>query len=145
MNSIKVVKVKETSQLDLAYQVRREVFVTEQNVPEEEEIDEFENISTHFLAYVDSVPAGAARWRFTDKGIKLERFAVRKNYRRLGVGSALVLAVLKDINEHQDVSDILLYLHAQLDAIPLYAKHGFVKVGEMFEECDIKHFKMILK
>ena len=144
MESVKVIKVKETSQRDLAFQIRREVFVDEQKVPEEEEIDEFEDICSHFLAYVDSNPAGAARWRITENGIKLERFAVKKRYRGSGVGSALVSAVLKDINDHKEITDKKLYLHAQLDAIPLYAKYGFVKVGEMFEECEIKHFKMIL-
>lgn len=143
MDSVKVIKVKETSQLDLAFQIRREVFVDEQNVPEEEEIDEFEDSCSHFVAYVDSNPAGAARWRKTDNGIKLERFAVRKDYRGRGVGSALVSAVLKDIQENESSSDKMLYLHAQLGAIPLYSKFGFVKVGEMFEECDIQHYKMI--
>ena len=39
----------------------------------------------------------------------------------------------------------MIYLHAQLQAIPLYEKHGFVKVGEMFEEATIKHYKMIFE
>jgi len=36
------------------------------------------------------------------------------------------------------------YLHAQLQAISLYERTGFEKVGEMFEECDIQHYRMVL-
>lgn len=142
MASIIVLKISNTAQLDLAYQIRREVFVDEQKVPEEEEIDEFETVSTHFLAYLDDEPAGAARWRFTEKGVKLERFAVRQKHRGKGIGSALVSAVLANIEQHQNTLGKPCYLHAQLDAVPLYAKFGFQKVGDIFEECDIKHYKM---
>jgi predicted GNAT family N-acyltransferase len=144
MASINVTKIAEQAQLELAYQIRREVFVEEQKVAEEEEIDEFENESIHFLAYMNDVPAGAARWRFTDKGVKLERFAVKKIFRGKGIGSALVNAVLSDIRHHKEASGKLYYLHSQLDAVPLYLKFGFQKQGDIFEECNIKHYKMIL-
>lgn len=142
MASIRVIKISEPSQLDLAYQIRREVFVEEQKVPEAEEIDEFEKDSFHFLAFLDSEPAGAARWRFTDKGVKLERFAVKKELRGKWIGSYLVSAVLKDIEQHQNTPGKQVYLHAQLNAVPLYLKFGFQKEGDIFEECDIKHYKM---
>ncbi|MDQ3394686.1 MAG: GNAT family N-acetyltransferase [Bacteroidota bacterium] len=145
MNYISVSKVSDTSQLEMAFQIRREVFVDEQKVPLEEEIDEYEDESTHFLCLFSAQPAGAARWRFTEKGIKLERFAVKKHYRGKGVGSALVSAVLKDIGNHPGAPGKMYYLHSQLDAVPLYAKFGFQKIGDMFEECNIKHYKMVKK
>ena len=119
------------------------MFVIGQNVPANEEIDQYEDQCVHFLAKVNGIPCGAARWRITDHGIKLERFAVLESYRNKGVGSALVEAVIKDIeskNHHRS-----LYLHAQLSAIPLYQKFGFVKEGEMFQECNIDHYTMIRK
>jgi predicted GNAT family N-acyltransferase len=130
--------------LKAAFYVREEVFVIEQEVDPIEEYDEFEDISVHFLATVDDNPAGTARWRFTDKGVKLERFAVLKPIRGVGVGYALVKAVVDDISQHPESKGKKLYLHAQLDAMPLYAKFGFQKVGEMFEECNIQHYKMEL-
>lgn len=141
---ISVEKVLSKEQLDIVFKIREEVFVIEQEVDPEEEYDEFEDISIHFLAIVESLPAGTARWRFTDKGIKLERFAVLKPIRGKGVGQALVKAVIEDIDASPQSKGKKLYLHAQLDAMPLYEKFGFKKVGEMFEECNILHYKMEL-
>jgi predicted GNAT family N-acyltransferase len=140
--SIKVEIVKTKEQLDTIFKIREDVFVIEQEVDPVEEYDEFENISTHFLAYIDGFPAGTARWRFTNNGIKLERFAVLKDMRKKGVGQALVQAVLDNIIQSEESKGKLLYMHAQLPAIPLYSKFGFQKVGEIFEECNIMHYQM---
>lgn len=137
-------KVQTEEQLNTIFKIREVVFVIEQEVDPSEEYDEFESTSTHFLAKVEGQPAGTARWRFTEKGIKLERFAVLKSMRGKGVGQALVKSVVEDIASDPRSKGKKLYMHAQLDAMPLYAKFGFQKVGEMFEECNIQHFKMEL-
>jgi predicted GNAT family N-acyltransferase len=141
---ISVEKVLTEEQLKTVFGIREEVFVIEQEVDPSEEYDEFEDISIHFLAKSGKEPAGTARWRFTDKGVKLERFAVLKSKRGQGVGFDLVHAVVEDIRNHPGSKGKKLYLHAQLDAMPLYAKFGFQKVGDMFEECNIQHYKMEL-
>jgi len=140
---IKVIKVNSSDHLAQAHTIRYEVFVTGQDVPSEEEIDQYEDDCHHFLAFSDDVPCGAARWRFTADGVKLERFAVLASYRGFGVGSALVQAVLTDINNHPHSSGKSLYLNSQISAMKLYSKFNFKKVGEMFQECDIDHYKMI--
>src|SRR5690554_6926844 len=127
---IKVIKVISEVDLKTVFSIREAVFVKEQEVPQEEEYDEFEVSSTHFLAMVGDEPAGTARWRTTDKGIKLERFAVLKSFRGIDVGQALVKTVLEDITLQAGNNGKLLYLHAQLPAAPLYAKFGFIKEGE---------------
>ncbi len=137
-------KVETKEQLKAIFEIRQEVFVVEQEVDPAEEYDEFENTSTHFLVKLNGVPAGTARWRVTPNGIKLERFAVIKSMRGRGVGQLLVKKVLNDIASRKESSGKLLYMHAQLSAIPLYEKFGFKKVGEQFEECNIQHFKMEL-
>jgi predicted GNAT family N-acyltransferase len=142
--SISVQKVQTKEELDTIFDIREKVFVIEQEVDPAEEYDEFEDCSTHFLAKVDYLPAGTARWRFTDKGIKLERFAVLKTMRGKGVGQALVRAVLDDIAKQPTSKGKKLYMHAQLDAMPLYAKFGFKQVGDIFNECNILHYKMEL-
>ena len=141
---VEVFNISDPKDLDIAYSIRYQVFVIGQNVPAEEEIDQYEDVCRHFLAKVDSVPCGAARWRITEKGIKLERFAVLENYRGLGVGTALVQAVLNDIQANPELDGRTYYLHAQLSAMPLYKKFGFRSVGEIFQECDIDHYKMVL-
>lgn len=124
--------------------IRQEVFVIEQRVPPEVEYDEFEEQSYFYLATLNGNPAGTARWRFTGKGIKLERFAVLKVFRGRGVGSALLGAILEEISRRPDASDQLLYLHAQTHAMPLYEKYGFRPKGQSFMEAGIAHFLMVL-
>ncbi|MDA0314310.1 MAG: GNAT family N-acetyltransferase [Bacteroidetes bacterium] len=143
MNPI-VEKVTTEKGLQAAFQIRDLVFVVEQEVDAAEEYDEFEFTSVHFLARLDDLPVGTARWRFTSNGVKMERFAVLKEVRGHGVGEALVAAVLKDIAMHPDGKGKKKYLHAQIHAMPLYAKFGFQQVGEQFEECAILHYKMQL-
>jgi len=137
--STKVNKVYAHDDLENVFAVRREVFVGEQNCPPELEW-EHEEESNHFLATVDGVPAGAARWRKTDKGYKLERFAVLSKFRGNGVGQALVKAVLNDLPTNAEY----VYLHAQIQAVGLYEKFNFEKTGPEFEEAGIKHYKMVL-
>lgn len=138
-NNIRVKKVDQPNELEQVFAIRRKVFVEEQNCPPELEW-KFEEESTHFLATRNGVPAGASRWRKTDKGYKLERFAVLKEHRGAGVAQKMVEAVLADLPENAN----LVYLHAQLTAVGLYAKFGFVKVGNEFDEAGIRHYKMVL-
>lgn len=126
-----------------ARNIRITVFVHEQLVPEEEELDEFEVSSRHFLAYVDGKPAGTCRWRYTDKGVKMERFAVSKEYRGKGVGGALLRAAMNDVSAMPESKGKLRYLHSQITAMFLYESVGFKAVGEPFDECNIMHYKMI--
>lgn len=138
--NLKVEKVTEQADLDKVFAVRREVFVVEQHCPPELEW-EFEEESNHFLATIDGEPAGACRWRKTDKGYKLERFAVLQKFRGAGAGQALVQAVLNDLPPDADY----VYLHAQVQAVSLYEKFNFEKTGPEFEEAGIRHYKMIRK
>lgn len=137
-----VEKITDKWSQEEAFKIRQLVFVIEQKVPASVEYDEFEDSSIHFLAKLKGKPVGTARWRFTPSGVKMERFAVLQEARGKGVGQALVSAVLDDIDSNPTSKEKTKYLNAQLPAMPLYAKFGFVKVGEIFEECNIRHFKM---
>lgn len=129
--------------LKQAFRVREEVFINEQQVAREEEFDIFEDESHHFVAHYGDVPCGAARWRTTEEGIKLERFAVKKAYRGRGIGALLVESVLEHVAVQPDTAGKKLYLNAQLTALPLYEKFGFRPEGERFMECNIEHQKMV--
>lgn len=135
---IAVKKITRQAELDIASAIRFNVFVEGQGCPQELEF-EYDDTSTHFLATVDEVPAGAARWRKTDRGYKLERFAVLDAFRGKGVGQALVKAVLDDLPGEAGY----IYLNAQVDAIGLYTRFGFVAEGPRFEEAGIQHYKMV--
>lgn len=138
----RVIKAKSDQELKKAFAIRQEVFVAEQEVPANEEFDEFEEESFHFVALDEKEnPIGSARWRYTPKGIKLERFTVKKELRGKGLGSIIVQAVVDDISKHAEKGTYL-YMHSQLDAVPLYAKFGFQKEGDQFDECGIMHYLM---
>jgi predicted GNAT family N-acyltransferase len=135
-----VQKVTAPADLEKVFAIRYEVFVVEQGCPLELEHD-LEDESVHFLATIDEIPAGACRWRKTDKGYKLERFAVLAKFRGFGVGQGMVKAVLSDLPKDADY----VYLHAQTPAVTLYERFNFEKTGPEFEEAGMKHFKMVKK
>ena len=141
---ISVIPISTPEDLDTAFAIRRRVFVEEQRVDAREEYDEFEATSHHFLALSNDTPCGTARWRRTSDGVKLERFAVLPNFRRLGVGKALVRTVLDNVFGQQPEPIERIYIHAQLTAMPLYTGFGFVAIGPQFEEAGIQHYKMVL-
>jgi len=139
---IQIREIKTKKSLDEAFAIRKLVFVEEQKVPLEEEIDEFEDLSTHLLATTaDKRGVGTCRWRATEKGIKLERFAVLPKFRGQGIGHQLVQACLDSIQASHPEPP-LLYLHAQVQAVPLYKAFGFQAHGEPFDECGIMHYEM---
>ncbi|GAA4340324.1 GNAT family N-acetyltransferase [Mucilaginibacter gynuensis] len=137
---IKINTVSNKEQEAAMQAIRYEVFVEEQGCPHELEIEHDEE-ATRLLATADGIPAGAARWRKTDKGYKLERFAVLKQYRGKGVAQAMLKAIIDSLPA--DASYV--YLHAQIQAVGLYEKNGFVQEGPEFEEAGIRHYKMVLK
>ena len=128
-----------TGLIQQAFKIRRKVFVVEQNCPPDIEY-EFEEECTHFLLRIDNIPVCTSRYRKTDKGIKLERFAVLKEHRKKGIGHKILKFMLKDLKSFKG----LIYMHAQIDVIPFYEKMGFVKEGDPFEEAFITHYKMSL-
>lgn len=140
METLFVNKATNKEELEKVFAIRKTVFVEEQNCPPELEW-EHEEESVHFLALMDNQPCGACRWRKTDNGYKLERFAVLQEFRGKRIGQALVAAALSDLPEDAHY----IYLNAQLTAMPLYARFGFVAEGPQFEEAGIQHFKMVKK
>jgi len=123
----------------LAFEIRNEVFVIQQSVDPKLEYDEFEGIAIHYLAFHEKKAVATARWRHTDYGIKLERFATLKEWRNKGAGTAILSEVLKDVLPQPAA----IYLHAQLPAVQFYEKHGFIKQGEIFYEAGMAHYKMV--
>jgi len=138
---ISVNKIIDPADLKAAFAIREKVFVEEQKVPADAEYDEHEDIARHYLARYAGEACGAARWRKTANGVKLERFAVLPDYRNKAIGGEMLKLVLKDVKAaHPDAT---VYLHAQVPALQFYARHGFEPIGEKFSECDIEHYKMI--
>ena len=125
---------------DKCFSIRRNVFVKEQNISEKIEVDDENVDAKYFIAQYKNIFVGTARYRLTDFGIKLERFAVLKSFRNLGVGKQLALYILNSIQEQK-----VIYLHAQESVIEFYSNLGFKRIGSQFFEAEIPHQKMIYK
>lgn len=123
-----------------AYLVRRNVFVEEQNVPLEEEIDQFEKDATHFVLYQGNTPIGAGRFRTVDDFGKVERICVLKESRKSGAGKEIMQSI-EAFAKKQGIHK--LKLNAQTHAIPFYAGLGYEVVSEEFLDAGIPHKSMI--
>ena len=116
--------------------IRYEVFVEEQNVPEELEIDGLDNEAKHVLTFIDEVPIGTGR--ILSDG-HIGRVAVLKEYRGQGSGKLIMKEL---INWAQDMSLEKVWLSSQWHAHSFYLDLGFVCVGEIYKEAEIDHIKM---
>ncbi len=120
-----------------AYSVRHEVFVVEQGVPADVELDDDDAVSVHAVAYgPNNEPLGTGR--LLPDG-HIGRMAVHKRARGLGVG-ALVLDAL--IGQGHGDGHRMLILHAQTHAAGFYEAHGFNVEGDEFMEAGIAHVVM---
>lgn len=125
-----------------AFSVRRTVFIDEQNVPEEEEIDQYEEDALHFVSYLEGSPIAAGRFRVIDGFGKVERICVLKEARNTGAGKA----IMSEIEAYALENDLhKLKLNAQTHAIPFYAGLGYEVVSEEFLDAGIPHKTMIKK
>ncbi len=125
-----------------AFLVRQEVFILEQSVPAELELDEFDSLAAHVLAYQDTHCIGTGR--LTDLGggkAQIGRMAVLAKFRGKGVGKQ-ILRKLVDLATSQGVREII--LHSQVSAIPFYEKLGFQAQGDVYDEAGIPHRNMML-
>lgn len=133
-------KVVTPEQLREAFRVRMEVFVEEQGVAAEAEIDEHENSSIHVLALCNGVPAGAGRIRVVEETAKLERICVLKQSRTGGTGKA-IMNKLEEIAREMGLKKAK--LHAQTQAAGFYEKLGYASDSDVFMEEGIPHVRMI--
>lgn len=136
--------------LDACFAVRKEVFVVEQEVPQELEYDTYDRSAVHVLAVAeDGTPLGTGRLLHgadatgkTGAGPEvgsLGRLAVRAAARGLGVGAALVRGI-EDAARSRALSAI--DLHAQTQALRFYERLGYTAYGPVFLDADIDHRSM---
>ena len=119
--------------------IRFEVFVDEQNVPEELEIDGLDDEAKHVLAYIDGKVIGTGR--ILSDG-HIGRVAVQKKYRGLGIGKAIMRELIRWA---QAAKVQKLWLSSQWHARGFYVELDFECIGKKYEEAGIDHIKMIRK
>jgi predicted GNAT family N-acyltransferase len=131
-----------------AFSIRKLVFIEEQGVPKEMELDEHDPVAWHALAYLDSQCIGTARLVILKDGVggiggigRIGRMAVLPKYRKQGHGVRLLNALL-DQGKAKGITQF--ELHAQLSAIAFYELFGFIAQGAIYDEAGIAHRDMIL-
>jgi predicted GNAT family N-acyltransferase len=122
---------------DEATRIRFTVFVEEQQVPAEIELDDWDARCLHALAR-DAQGRALGTGRLLPDG-HIGRMAVLASARGLGVGTALLHALMQAARERGHVEAVL---SAQTHAVPFYARLGYTTMGEVYEEAGIPHVDM---
>ncbi|WP_163537049.1 GNAT family N-acetyltransferase [Gracilibacillus sp. YIM 98692] len=122
-----------------AYQVRFKVFVEEQKVPENIEIDELEEEAIHFVGYNEDKPIAASRMRLAEDYGKMERICVLNEFRAQGYGKDILLFMEK-IAKQKGIHTAK--LNAQTQAEGFYQQLGYQTTSEEFLDANIPHVTM---
>ena len=141
MDNLEIKKVNNKNDFGKVIEIRKEVFIKEQNVPLDIEIDGLDPESEHFIAYLGNDPIGCARIRTNNNYARLERIAILKKHRCNGFGTELTKFLI-DYCRKQNYGEIV--IHSQNYVIDFYKKLGFKTRGETFLEADIEHKEMYL-
>lgn len=139
-----IINVTTEEQLKEALNIRKDVFVEEQQVPIDLEIDDYDRLDAdahHILIKYDGDYAATGRVIYYDKeSAKMQRIAVRKPYRSKGLGRVLLMAMETQARELKLLYSIL---DAQCQAEGFYSKLGYVTISdEPFDDAGIPHVRM---
>jgi predicted GNAT family N-acyltransferase len=138
-----VFSVTDRDRMEAAFVVRRAVFVDEQHVPIEEEIDEHDRTdpaARHVVILDEGAPIAAGRYYLRDgETVQIGRMAVLAEHRGRGLGRRMLDALMADARERGCARASL---NAQVHALAFYERAGFIAHGPLFEECEIVHRAM---
>lgn len=127
-------------ELEAAFEVRKQVFVEEQGISEDLELDSHDREALHIVVKDGERVIGTARVLFpATNQAKIERMAVLKPHRRQGIGSGIISFLNEELRSRQ-VEQVI--LHAQYPVVAFYKSCGFEESGSPFWEAGIKHIKM---
>lgn len=135
-----MMRIEVTHDIAACQRLRRVVFIEEQGVSPNDEIDGLDDQAIHLLALQDDRPVGTARLLVKGATGKIGRVCVLAEARGTGLGAALIRAALAVLRDQPGVSEA--YLGAQSHATAFYEKLGFVREGEEFLDAGIPHRHM---
>lgn len=123
--------------------IRHQVFVVEQGVPEELEIDGLDPAARHFAVAAAGEIVATCRVRLAGSAAKIERVAVGRDWRGKGVGGVLMKYIMGELAKAGGIA--LFKLSAQADAVPFYERLGFSTRGHEYMDAGIPHYDMVLE
>lgn len=138
--STAVVRLAGPGDLPACLAIRAAVFIAEQQVPRERELDGLDDECRHYLAEMDGRPVATARVRPLHGQAKIQRVAVLKDARGKGIGRALIAEILADMRADPDCAEA--YIESQLSAVAFYESLGFTAYGEVFMDAGIQHRRL---
>ena len=141
MEDLTIKLVDTETEMEGALGVRFRVFVSEQQVPMEEELDEIDASATHAIAIHNGqvIATGRVFYRDEDSAARIGRMAVDSDWRRHGIGGRL----LKFLEQEATKQGVTTYiLNSQVYVKDFYAANGYEERGEEFLEADIVHILM---
>lgn len=136
------IEIKPNEDFSASYEIRKTVFVEEQNIPIENEMDGLDSVCFHIILYNDAAPVGSGRLYVHLHVARLGRVAVLQNERGKGYAT-LICKALIDIAKRENAKRVT--LDSQAYVVPLYEKLGFISEGDEFLEEGIPHVKMNLE
>lgn len=137
---VSVRRVSDEAGIARCLAIRELVFIEEQAVPAELEVDGLDPRCRHYLATLGAEPVGAARVLPQDGRAKIQRVAVVPAARGQGVGLAIMQRILDDLAHEPGMAEA--WLESQIHAVAFYEALGFVAEGEEFLDAGIPHLTM---
>ena len=141
VNSKKFVLLSWAKDIQIIKDIRIEVFINEQSIPEELEWDH-DDVDAHHVGIISNEILIAYARVLNKQKIHIGRMAVRKKYRRLGMGSFLLSNIINQVDDQSHSKKII--LSAQEQAIPFYEKNLFQIRGNKYIDAGIIHYDMEL-
>ena len=141
VNNKKFVLLSWVKDIQIIKDIRLEVFIKEQTIPEELEWDQDDAMTHHFRILSNEILSAYARV-LIKQNIHIGRMAVRKKFRRAGIGSFLLSNIIDHVDGWNHSKKII--LSAQEQAIPLYEKNLFQNRGNKYLDDGIIHYDMEL-
>ncbi len=136
------IRIANENDKELVFALRFEVFVDEQNVPPEIELDKEDEHALHIIAEENGIAIGCGRVIISGRDAHIGRLAVKRSRRGQGVGAS----VCKFITEYcRSLDCTRIWLNSQLHAVGFYEKLGFEKKGDTFIEAGIEHIEMEIR
>ncbi|MEK3990450.1 GNAT family N-acetyltransferase [Robertmurraya sp. FSL R5-0851] len=135
-------RITHQEDLQKAFSIREKVFVDEQDVPLEEEFDQFDTLGAdceHILVYYQEEAVGTGRVRFVYHFGKLERICILEEYRKYGLGK-MIISTLEEIALEKGMTHAK--LHGQTQAEGFYKKLGYHTASDVFMDANIPHVLM---
>ncbi len=137
-----IIRIASEQDMERVFAMRFEVFVGEQNVPPELELDDEDAHALHIIAEEDGVAIGCARVIFSGREAHIGRLAVKKAYRGRYVGLEICRFIIENCFKNKCE---YIWLNSQLHAVGFYEKLGFKAQGDVFVEAGIEHIKMEIR